>query len=172
LLSHRGEELTDELLEEIFPKKNPDITQLRGAIDNLREEDDTPSTLYEKFTDFVRTIPDETNTIRVMTLMASKGLEADHIFIMGCNDGNLPGVNRSTHLSDVQHKEEQRRLLYVAFTRAKKSLTVSWARLMPFAGSKGQATKSVATRKIDGQTSSVLGISPFLQDLPNIKWET
>lgn len=36
----------------------------------------------------------------------SLGLEADIVFIMGCNDGNIPGQNRSTLMNDLQHTEE------------------------------------------------------------------
>lgn len=172
LKSHEGAQLTPELLDEIFPATDPILMRVRTILNELHEQDDTAASLYEKFTDYIRTIRDEPNTVRIMTLMASKGLETDHVFIMGCNAGNIPGKNRSAHLSDLEHKKEQRRLLYVAFTRAKRTLTVSWARHMLFGGSKGQATDSVGTIKRKGKTYSVLAISPFLQDLPNVKWES
>ena len=170
--SHKGPEITDAMLEELFPSSEPSLEQLRKIINKLREEEDTAASLYKKFEEHFRNIPSDENTVRVMTLMASKGLEAHHVFILGCNNGNIPGENRSAVLSDLQHIEEQRRLLYVAFTRARKTLTVSWARFMPFSGSKGQATESVGTRNIGGEKLSRLGISRFLQDLPGIKWET
>lgn len=172
LESHKGVEITDALLDELFPATDASLVQLRSIIDKLREDDDTTTSLYNKFADHFRNIPRDEKTVRIMTMMASKGLEADHVFILGCNSGNIPGNNRSTFLSEMQHKEEQRRLLYVAFTRAKKTLTVSWARRMSFSGSKGQATASVGTRNIGGEKYSILSISPFLQDLPGIKWET
>ncbi len=170
LESQKGAEITDALIDELFP--SPAFLRLRRVIDKVRDKADTAASLYNKFTEHFRIIPSEESVIRVMTLMASKGLEAEHVFIIGCNSGNIPGNNRSTTLSDIQHNEEQRRLLYVAFTRAKKTLTVSWARRMPFAGSKGQATASVGTRRIKGDTVSILSISPFLQDLPDVMWET
>ncbi len=100
-----------------------------------------------------------------MTLIASKGLEAEHVFIMGCNDGNIPGDNRSAYLSDHEYKQEQRRLLYVGVTRAKKGLTMSWSRNIPFRQSRGHYTRSVRTVTIGGVRYSQVGLSEFLQDV-------
>ena len=58
------------------------------------------------------------NSIALMTIHASKGMEFDCVFIVGCNEGILPHYfNLKDHLVD-----EERRLLYVAVTRAKKVL--------------------------------------------------
>jgi superfamily I DNA/RNA helicase len=107
-----------------------------------------------------------------MTLMASKGLEAHHVYIIGCNAGNIPGQNRSAILTDYEYRAEQRRLLYVGFTRASMSLTVSWSTYIPFEQAKGQHTESVGTSKF-GKKNLVakVGMSDFLQDLPHITWE-
>ena len=74
-------------------------------------------------------------------------------------------------MMDQEHREEQRRLLYVGFTRAKKSLSVSWSQLILFGQAKGHYTASVGTVKIAGKTYSRVGISDFLQDLKGITWE-
>ncbi|MBM0637157.1 UvrD-helicase domain-containing protein [Campylobacter sp. VicNov18] len=58
--------------------------------------------------------------ICLMSIHASKGLEFDHVFIIGFDEGFFP-LNHETNL------EEERRLAYVAFTRAKKSLSISVA---------------------------------------------
>jgi DNA helicase-2/ATP-dependent DNA helicase PcrA len=64
--------------------------------------------------------------VRLMTMHASKGLEAEHVFIPALEDGLLPftlyGDTRDSHI------EEERRLLYVAMTRAKHGLYLSWAK--------------------------------------------
>ena len=160
------------ILDELFPEGDSEVAGVRKILSQLKEEEDTPAALYGNFVDYIRRVPYDANTVRVMTLMASKGLEEDHVYIMGCNAGNIPGSNRSSHLSDHEHLEEQRRLLYVAFTRAKKSLAVSWSRLIPFHQSRGHYTASVGTTKIGGKLFSRLGISPFLQDLSDVTWET
>ena len=58
--------------------------------------------------------------VQLMTIHASKGLEFDTVFLIGCYDGALPS-NR-----DGADPEEERRLLYVAVTRSKKNLYISY----------------------------------------------
>lgn len=60
----------------------------------------------------------------IMTLHAAKGLEFNAVFIVGCEEGLIPYSMFSQHESDV---EEERRLLYVGMTRAKKYLFLSHA---------------------------------------------
>lgn len=59
--------------------------------------------------------------VKIMTLHSAKGLEADQIILAGMADQIIPGL-----AEDIENIEEQRRLLYVAITRAKKNLIVSW----------------------------------------------
>jgi superfamily I DNA/RNA helicase len=63
--------------------------------------------------------------VTLMTIHAAKGLEFSHVFIIGCEDGILPYTLFSKDTSDV---EEERRLLYVGMTRAKRSLFLSHAK--------------------------------------------
>jgi len=56
-------------------------------------------------------------TVRLMTLHASKGLEFERVWIMGCERGVLP--------SDKSPLEEEHRLMYVGITRAKQELHLS-----------------------------------------------
>ena len=92
---------------------------------------------------------------------------------MGCNQGNLPGTNRSSHLTDEEYKDEQRRLLFVGVTRANKSLTISWARHIPLRQSMQQHTAGLGRARPAGAptTQMLMGISEFLQDLHGITWE-
>ncbi len=145
---------------------------MRLIFDGLFEDDDTPASLYGKYIDYARSVPQAANTVRIMSLMASKGLQAEHVYIMGCNSGNIPGANRSVHLTDAEHRQEQLRFLYVGFTRATRSLTVSWAREIPFSQAMGQHTPGVRTLRRRGQQpTSEVGISELLQAL-NVDWET
>ena len=57
------------------------------------------------------------NGVSLMTIHKSKGLEFNTVFIIGCNDGILPGYSR-----DNKELEEDRRVFYVAITRAKQNL--------------------------------------------------
>lgn len=62
---------------------------------------------------------DNPNRITLMTMHAAKGLEFNNVFIVGMEEGIFPHANSSF---DKQDMEEERRLCYVALTRAKKKL--------------------------------------------------
>lgn len=62
--------------------------------------------------------------VTISTIHASKGLEFKHVFLIGCSEGLLPfgSVNRTQDAN-----EEERRLMYVAITRAEATLHISYA---------------------------------------------
>ncbi len=62
--------------------------------------------------------------VTLATLHAAKGLEWDAVFVVGVCEGTLP----ITYADTPTAVEEERRLLYVGITRARRSLAVSWAR--------------------------------------------
>ena len=94
------------------------------------------------------------DAVQLMTVHASKGLEFDAVFITGLEEGLFPHENS---LSDRDGLEEERRLMYVAITRARKRLYLSHAQ----------------TRLLHGQTRYHIR-SRFLEELPEeaLKWIT
>ena len=56
-----------------------------------------------------------------MTMHAAKGLEYDRVFLMDVNEGNIPRLKKGEEPTEAS-MEEERRLLYVAMTRARDSL--------------------------------------------------
>ena len=70
-------------------------------------------------------------TASVMTLHMSKGLEFDHVFIVGCEEGLLP---HSRSFDTTENIEEERRLLYVGITRARRHVVLSWSRVRALYG--------------------------------------
>ncbi|MHB1702433.1 MAG: ATP-dependent helicase [Acidobacteriaceae bacterium] len=89
---------------------------------NARAEPTDPTT----FLRWIRTrniqgrLEDPKIGVRVMTVHAAKGLEWDHVFVVGCNEGVFPGKRGDP--------EEERRLFYVAVTRARRDLRLSYTR--------------------------------------------
>lgn len=68
---------------------------------------------------------DDPNRISLMTVHSVKGLEFNHVFLIGLEEGIFPHMNSLMESSDV---EEERRLMYVAITRAKDDLYIINAR--------------------------------------------
>lgn len=158
------------VIDLLFPNQL-EFLEVRELITGLKEEGDTIKSLFGKFLDQIRDIPIDANTIPVMTIMASKGLDSDHVYIAGCNAGNIPGENRSTYLSDLEYRNEQLRLFFVGVTRAKQSLHITWCRYLPYGQIKTQNTASIRTVKKNGTTYGAVGISDFLSSLRGISWQ-
>jgi DNA helicase-2/ATP-dependent DNA helicase PcrA len=94
------------------------------------------------------------DAIQLMTVHSAKGLEFDCVFITGLEEGLFPHENS---LSDADGLEEERRLMYVAITRARKRLYLSFSQ----------------TRMLHGQTRYNVK-SRFFDELPDetLKWLT
>ncbi len=68
---------------------------------------------------------DDTQALTLMTIHSAKGLEFDTVFISGLEEGTFPHTRSLDSLSEM---EEERRLMYVGITRAKKNLYLSFAK--------------------------------------------
>lgn len=95
---------------------------LRDFVDLLGEEgkDELIPTPKEK----TQNVFDVSKEIKIMTMHGSKGLEFDDVWIFSCNEGIIP---HGKHLSKEQI-EEERRIFYVAMTRAKQSLHLCYVK--------------------------------------------
>ena len=78
-----------------------------------------------------------TDGIELLTMHASKGLEYDSVYLPGCMEGKIPSKKAVTE----QDVEEERRMFYVAMTRAKHSLHISAV--------KGKTGKEISSRFLD-----------------------
>lgn len=94
---------------------------------NLREFLDSTALVAD-----IDSLEDSRGVLPLMTLHTCKGLEFDVVFIIGMEDGLLP---HGSSMSDPAEYEEERRLCYVGFTRARKMLFVSNARRRKIYGS-------------------------------------
>jgi len=70
-------------------------------------------------------------SVSVMTLHMSKGLEFDYVYILGLEEGLLP---HSRSMNSRAELEEERRLLYVGMTRARRQVMLSWSRVRALYG--------------------------------------
>ena len=73
--------------------------------------------------------------VKLMTVHASKGLEFDYVFITGLEQDLFPS-GRSSDEKSGEDSEEERRLFYVALTRARKKLFLSYANMRTIFGSR------------------------------------
>ena len=111
---------------------------------------------YETLGDFLEHVSlvmdndrsDAEETVTIMTIHAAKGLEFDNVFCVGWEEGVFPS-QRAIDEGGLASLEEERRLAYVAITRARRSCTILHA----------------ANRRIYGQWTSSIP-SRFIEDLP------
>lgn len=75
---------------------------------------------------------EELNAVRLMTIHAAKGLEFSYVFVTGLEEGLFPHERLDDSRID---QEEERRLFYVALTRAKKKLFLTYAHMRTIFGS-------------------------------------
>lgn len=101
--------------------------------------------------------------VTLMTVHASKGLEFDSVFVTGLEEGLFP---HQGHDDEKRDEEEERRLFYVAITRARKRLFLTWARVRRIYGTDYLSEPSNFLRDID--PSFVSFGSNFLDDEPTI----
>lgn len=87
------------------------------------------------------------NVVRLLTIHSAKGLEFDTVFLIGAEEGLFPGYRS---MGSQEEFEEERRLAYVAMTRARNKLVITTAR----------------SRLVFGQTQRYI-ISPFVREIPD-----
>lgn len=83
----------------------------------------------------------EKNGIKLMTVHASKGLEFDYVFVTGLEDGLFPHQRQNERKTN-EDSEEERRLFYVALTRARRKLFLSFTNFRTIFGSRNINTPS------------------------------
>ena len=128
-------EVFDEVLiqtkyiDSIEDNKEDRVKNIEELLNSITEsEKQNPGMSLSEYLDTVSltsssdSIEENENFIKLMTIHSSKGLEFDYVFIAGMEDGLFPSCNFDTSEDEI---EEERRLCYVAVTRAKKELYLS-----------------------------------------------
>jgi DNA helicase-2/ATP-dependent DNA helicase PcrA len=117
---------------------NDGTTENENRIENLKEllsvaqkyDEMPPREGLETFLNEVALVEqdedddDDTKRVTLMTIHAAKGLEFEHVIVAGMEEGLFP---HSRSYTDPEEMEEERRLAYVALTRAKKKLYLTYA---------------------------------------------
>ena len=127
------------------------VKELRSSILHYCENDPAPSLAgfleeIALYTDIEQYNASD-DAVVMMTMHSAKGLEFKHVFLVGFEDGLFPGMRA---IGDRDEMEEERRLCYVAITRAKRTLTITHAR----------------QRMLYGRTNAAMA-SRFLGEIPD-----
>ena len=148
-----------EMLEKKESEENKtrleNVRELKSSINAYIENAETPTLAgfleeIALYTD-IEEYNDSDDAAVMMTMHSSKGLEFPHVFLVGFEDGLFPGMKA---IGDMEEMEEERRLCYVAITRAKQTLAITHAR----------------QRMLYGRTAASMA-SRFLRELPQSEIE-
>ncbi len=138
--------LFEKIYRDDFPKRQKDLDQLKSIVAGYED--------LQSFVDDTTLDPpeaagggtgDDKEKMILSTIHSSKGLEWDAVFVMGLADGRFPHASAEVG----EQLEEERRLLYVAATRARKYLYLTYPRVL--------MTPDRQFRRV--------GMSPFLSEL-------
>jgi DNA helicase-2/ATP-dependent DNA helicase PcrA len=135
-----------------------DLVKVRRYYDDLKVEQERVQNIdefYGLWREFVKNNPGESideflnsislqsdqdtvtdQAVSIMSVHAAKGLEFSYLFVIGLEEGFFPLIGDTTDI------EEERRLGYVALTRAKKELTLSYVRSRFYRGKRTELLKS------------------------------
>jgi len=130
--------------------KLENVRELKSSINAYVDNADMPTLAgfleeIALYTD-IEEYNDADDAVVMMTMHSAKGLEFPHVFMVGLEEGLFPGMRA---IGDQEEMEEERRLCYVAITRAMKTLTISYAR----------------QRMLYGRTNAAMP-SRFLKEVP------
>ncbi len=140
-------------IDSLEDNKEDRIKNIEELLNSIIEiERQNPGITLEEYLDMISLtsssdgIEEDENYVKLMTIHSSKGLEFDYVFLVGMEEGLFPSISFDSPEDEI---EEERRLCYVAITRAKKELFISYA----------------STRKIWGRDDNFRKPSRFLHEM-------
>ena len=140
------------------------VRELKSSIMTYMENTEEPTLAgfleeISLYTD-IEEYSEQDDAVVLMTMHSAKGLEFPHVFITGFEDGLFPGMRS---ISDREEMEEERRLCYVAITRAMETLTITHARQRMLYGKTTAALASRFLREIPQKCINFRGVQPSTQ---------
>jgi len=157
-INYWGYLLTENKKKQVAQWKYQNIMSLLNSIKDYEyDPDNLSASIYDYLNRITLNTKDEQpdmekGKVQLMTIHSAKGLEFDTVFIAGLEEGLIPHARALS--DDERILEEERRLLYVALTRAKNRLLMT----------------SCKTRRKMGQIEDC-NVSPFLEEIPERFYE-
>lgn len=169
---------TSRILKELYDDKTPEgvsrYENIQELLNGIKEfTDSTPEGEERTLSDFLIDVAlltdadnedDENDKVSLMTIHAAKGLEFPYVFVVGLEENLFPSQLSINTRADL---EEERRLFYVAITRAEKKA------FLTFAGSRyrwGNLTYSQPSRFIDEIDAEWID-KPEIKEQPSFDWD-
>jgi len=136
------------------------LNALAGLVD-----EQPPGTTLRQFADELRARAEShhepaVQAVTLATLHSAKGLEWDEVHLVGLSEGLLP----IAYAKGLEAIDEERRLLYVGLTRARRRLALSWARRGPVG--RGEREPSRFLRELDSRSPGAPGAGSETAALP------
>ena len=151
VIAKTGYEAMLKAMKEEGETRRENLGQLVSSIKTYADQNGEDATL-SGFLEEVALISDldsydtDADSVTMMTIHSAKGLEFPYVFVVGMEDGIFPGDATKYNEEDM---EEERRLCYVAFTRAKKELYLSSSRTRMIFGQTRRNPPSTFLSEID-----------------------
>lgn len=151
--------LEEEIKTNSNSSKLDNVHELIDSIKSLEQEE--PNIQINDYLDRIslENIQDDSideNSINLMTIHSSKGLEFENVFVIGLNEGVFPSyksLSADEEDGESEFLEEERRLAYVAFTRAKKRLYISSSIFSTWSDKQWKPSRFIKEAKIKTFTS-------------------
>ena len=151
VIAKSGYEAMLKAMKEEGETRRENLGQLVSSIKTYADQNGEDATL-SGFLEEVALISDldsydnDADSVTMMTIHSAKGLEFSYVFVVGMEDGIFPGEMAKYNEEDM---EEERRLCYVAITRAKKELYLSTSRTRMIFGQTRRNPPSAFLSEID-----------------------
>jgi len=151
VIAKSGYEAMLKAMKEEGETRRENLGQLVSSIKTYADQNGEDATL-SGFLEEVALISDldsydnDSDSVTMMTIHSAKGLEFPYVFVVGMEDGIFPGEMAKYNEEDM---EEERRLCYVAITRAKKELYLSTSRTRMIFGQTRRNPPSAFLSEID-----------------------
>jgi DNA helicase-2/ATP-dependent DNA helicase PcrA len=158
-----------ELVDALWPDTGSNVTDIRQLAAGIAYRIPEPAGLLDEMRTAI-TQPElpgsDGDIVQVMSLHKSKGLTRDVVFVVGCMAGALPSVDAADppEVRAAQY-EEQRRLFYVAITRATQILVISSAIRLKYADAKRNGAEVGQTIFIAGEKYALTAFTPFIREM-------